>query len=71
MGKRRTRFVTWCKRDPDDERRIKLTFKGSDGIMEFTSGDVVSRSMMERIRNAWVESIELINNVWNVVIYED
>ena len=68
---RRTRFVTWCRRDPDDERPIKYTFKSTDGIQKFTSDDVVSFSTMERIRNAWIESIELIDNTWNVVIYEE
>ena len=71
MAKRRTRFITWAKRDPDDERPMKITFKGSDGTQKFKSYDVVSYSMMERIRYAWIESIDLVNDVWNVVIYED
>ena len=28
---RRTRFITWCKRDPDDERKINYTFKHANG----------------------------------------
>jgi len=69
--KRRMRFVTWAKKDPNDSRPIHYTFKGSDGTQHFTSEDVVSFSTMERIRNAWVEKIELIDGVWNAVIYED
>jgi len=69
--KRRTRFVTWAKRDPDDERMIYYTFKSADGVQNFTSNDCVSFSMMERIRQAWVEKIKLIDNAWHVVIYEE
>ena len=38
--KRRTRFITWCKRDPDDERKINYTFKHANGfVSHFTSDD--------------------------------
>lgn len=77
--KRRTRFITWCKRDPDDERKINYTFKYSNGrIINFTSEDDVSLHTFLKIQNAWIESVELINNdsensagEWYVVLYED
>ncbi len=69
---RRTRFITWCRKDPNDETPINYTFKTSDKeILNFSSEDVVSFSTMERIRNAWIENIQLVNGVWNVTIYED
>lgn len=80
MSKRRVRFITWCRKSPDDETKIVYTYKmkEADGTTEtryFTSEDIVSWSMLSRIRNAWVESIERVKNefedVWNVVIYDD
>ena len=69
---RRQRFVTWAKKDPDDETPIDYTFRGNDGVHYFNSDcDYCTPSMMERIRNAWVESIKLVNGRWKVVIYEE
>ena len=77
---RRMRFITWCNKDPEDETFIKYTFKEKDAdgnVIEkhFTSEDTCSFSFMERLRNAWVESIILVEkswgNYWNVVLYED
>lgn len=45
MAKRRTRFKTWCKRDPDDERKINYRVSDYDGkVYTFTSEDEVSLS---------------------------
>lgn len=77
---RRMRFGTWCRKDPDDETPINYTFKtkdafGDDVTMYFTSEDECSYSMIRRLYNAWIESIELVSNefqhAWNVVLYED
>lgn len=80
MGKRRMRFITWCKKDLEDERKINYTFRNfEDGKdAHWTSEDTCNFSTMERIRNAWIESIELIKNEfnnpegeWYAVLYED
>lgn len=69
---RRTRFITWCKRDVEDERKINYEFKSSDGnIYHFTSEDEVTYQTIRMIANAWIESIELINDEWYAVLYED
>ena len=64
------RFVTWANKDPEDETPIIYTFKAKEKTYHFTSEDILPFAMMERIRNAWVETIESCNGVWNVVIYE-
>lgn len=80
MAKRRTRFITWCKRDVEDETPIRYTFKskeadGQESVEHFTSEQCVSFSLLERIRYAWIESITLESdesgNYWNAVLYED
>jgi hypothetical protein len=76
MAKRRMRFITWAKKDPNDDTKIFYTFRTKEAdksskTLYFTSEDEVSFSMMERIRAAWVEKIEKVNNAWNVIIYED
>ena len=66
-------------KDENDERKINYTFTDSDGeVLYFTSEDIVSWSMLSRIRNAWITSIELIKNEfnnpegeWYAVLYED
>lgn len=72
MAKRRMRFITWCKKDIHDERKINYTLKTYDNKIEkFTSEDSVTYSMMVRLQNAWVDTIELVNNEWNVLLYEE
>lgn len=75
MAKRRTRFGTWCKRDINDTRKINYTFRMKEGAetvtRTFTSEEDVERPMLYRLRYAWIESIELINNEWYAVLYED
>lgn len=70
--KRRMRFVTWCKKDVNDERKINYTFKTYDNeILKFTSEEKQPFSILTRLQNAWIETIELANNEWFVVLYED
>ncbi len=76
MAKRRMRFITWARKDPDDTTKIVYTFKakeldGTSKTLHFTSEDTVSYAMMGRIRSAWVEKIERTEDAWNVVLYED
>lgn len=77
---RRMRFGTWCKKDPTDETKIVYTFKmkeadGTRHTSYFTSEDTCSYTMLSRLREAWIESIERVKNEfsdhWAVVLYED
>lgn len=71
MVKRRMRFLTWAKKDPEDETPIDYTFTWADGtVSQFTSEDEVSYSFIEMVRNAWVDTIEKIDGRWKVKIYE-
>lgn len=68
---RRMRFITWCKKDINDERKINYKLKTYDNeILEFTSEEEQPYSMLVRLQNAWIEKIELINNEWFAVLYE-
>lgn len=76
MAKRRTRFGTWCKRDVNDETKIFYTFRmiendGTQEVKHFTSDDPQPFSMLDRLYYAWIESIILTAEGWNVTIYED
>lgn len=81
MAKRRMRFVTWARKDPEDETPIRYTFRMTDPayktecVRYFTSEDSVPFSMLERVRAAWVEKIEKreddLGVYWEVFIYED
>ena len=72
MAKRRTRFKTWCKRDPDDERIINYEFTDCDGHRYvFTSEDVLDYSLFNRVCHTWIKDIELVDNEWYAVLYED
>lgn len=73
---RRTRFITWARRDMNDTTPIKYTFKESTGKeLKMTSENTVSYHLMERIRYAWIDSIEKKQDesgeYWDVRIYED
>lgn len=71
MAKRRMRFVTWCKKDEDDDRKINYYFKTWNGsIMMFTSEDLMPVSMLGRLQRAWIEKIDLIDNEWHAHLYE-
>lgn len=70
--KRRMRFVTWCKKDVNDERKINYTLKTyDDKVLKFTSEEEQPRSMLIRLQNAWIEKIELVNNEWFATLYEE
>ena len=69
---RRMKFVTWCKKDVDDERKINYTLKTHDcKILKFTSEEEQPHSMLNRVRNSWIDKIELVNNEWFVTLYEE
>ena len=71
MGKRRMRFVTWCKKDVNDERKINYTLKTyDDKVLNFTSEEEQPRSMLIRLQNAWIDKIKLVNNEWFATLYE-
>ncbi len=74
MSKRRMRFVTWCRKDPNDETKIVYTFHTYDGkSMHFTSEDDLENPymMLERIREAWIRKIERFPDHWEVELYEE
>lgn len=72
MTKRRMRFVTWCKKDVNDERKINYTLKTyDDKVLNFTSEEEQPRSMLIRLQNAWIDKIELVNNEWFATLYEE
>lgn len=69
---RRTRFQTWAKRNPDDTTPMRITFNTyDDKVMHLESGKEISYSLMWRVQSAWIESVNLINDEWHIVIYED
>ena len=69
---RRMRFVTWCKKDVNDERKIHYTLRTyDDNVLKFTSEEEQPRSMLNRVRNSWIDKIELVNNEWFVTLYEE
>lgn len=66
------RFVTWCKKDLNDERKINYTLKTYDGkTLKFTSDDDQPYSMLVRLQDAWIEKIDLIDNEWYATLYEE
>ena len=72
MTKRRMRFVTWCKKDVNDERKINYTLKTyDDKVLNFTSEEEQPRSMLIRLQNAWIDKIKLVNNEWFATLYEE
>ena len=72
MAKRRMRFVTWCKKDVNDERKIHYTLKTYDyKVLNFTSEEEQPRSMLIRLQNAWIDKIKLVNNEWFATLYEE
>lgn len=70
--RRLLRFLTWCKRDIADERKINYTFRTYENeVLKFTSEEEQPGSLLVRLQNAWVEKIELINNEWFVTLCEE
>ena len=69
---KRMRFVTWCKKDVNDKRKINYTLKTyDDKVLNFTSEEEQPLSMLIRLQNAWIDKIELVNNEWFVTLYEE
>ena len=72
MAKRRMRFVTWCKKDVNDKRKINYTLKTyDDKVLNFTSEEEQTHSMLIRLQNDWIDKIKLVNNEWFVTLYEE
>lgn len=74
------RLKDWWRENIDDERKINYIFINSktNKIYYFTNEDSLSHGITERLRHAWIESIELINDEfnnpegeWYVTLYED
>ena len=66
------KFVTWCKKDVNDERKINYTLKTyDDKVLNFTSEEEQQRSMLIRLQNAWIDKIKLVNNEWFANLYEE
>ena len=65
------RFIDWCKKDPDDERKINYVFTAWNGNKQFfTSEDEVTPLMMLRLQEARVQRIRLVGNEWYVQVEE-
>lgn len=66
------KFKEWCMLDADDERKINYTLKGfcneEKHVEHFTSEDDVDSMLMFRIQNSLIESVNLSNNEWHVVL---
>ena len=71
MEKRMT-FLTWAKKDPNDETPLKIVLKPSKGrAMKFSSEKAITFAEMERLRRAYVRKVEKVNDVWEIELYED
>lgn len=69
---RRTRFETWCKKDVKDERKIDYTFTTCEGeVQKFTSDEEFDNSFIQRIGQAWIKSLKLVDDVWHVELVEE
>ena len=64
------KFLDFCKSDPTDERGIHYTLIEQDGNVkatkDFSSDDIVSMQMMEKIRKSTIRSLSLSDNWWHV-----
>lgn len=77
---KRIRLENWWREDIDDERKINYIFRDSktNKTYYFTNEDSWSYGITKRLKHAWIESVELINNKfsnpegeWYVTLYED
>lgn len=65
------RCIDWCKKDPNDERKINYVFTAWDGKKQFfTSEDEVTGLMIVRLQQARVQRIRLVGNEWYVQLEE-
>lgn len=66
------RYIDWCKKDPDDERKINYVFTEWNGNKQFfTSEDEISTAWMPRLQEARVQRIRLVGNEWYVQVEEN
>lgn len=69
---KRTRFITWARRDTADERKINYTFTEANGnVMRFTSEDFMPFTFVKRLGQSWIRSIDLIGDEWFADLYEE
>lgn len=69
---KRMTFLTWAKKDPNDETPLKITLRSFDGLtMCFDSDTPISHSTMEKLRKSWVSNVKKENGVWILDLYED
>jgi len=65
------RYIDWCKKDPDDERKINYVFTEWNGNKQFfTSEDEVTPMWILRLQEARVQRIRLVGNEWYVQLEE-
>ena len=65
------RYIDWCRKDPDDERKINYVFTEWNGEKQsFTSEDEVTPLMMLRLQEARVQRIRLVGNEWYIQLEE-
>ena len=65
------RYIDWCRKDPDDERKINYVFTKYDGCKEFfTSDDELSPMWIYRLQQAYVQRIRLVGNEWYIQLEE-
>lgn len=66
------KFIDWCKKDPNDNRKINYVFTEWDGTKQFfTSEDELTPSWIFRLQEAYVQRIRLVGNEWYVQLTED
>ena len=65
------RYIDWCKKDPDDERKINYVFTEWNGNKQFfTSEDEMTPMWILRLQEARVQRIRLVGNEWYVQLEE-
>lgn len=65
------RYIDWCRKDPDDERKINYVFTEWNGEKQsFTSEDEVTPLMMLRLKEARVQRIRFVGNEWYIQLEE-
>lgn len=65
------RYIDWCKKDPDDERKINYVFTEWNGNKQFfTSEDEITPLWILRLQEARVQRIRLVGNEWYIQLEE-
>lgn len=66
------RYIDWCKKDPDDERKINYVFTEWNGNKQFfTSEDEMTPLWILRLQEARVQRIRLVGNEWYIQLEEN